>query len=88
MEALDTYCWRDRAERFAVEVNATLRRPDGTILKTIISNFSENGCALSGAFQVGETLEIRLPSSAMVRAEVRWSLAGRTGVRFLYAGER
>ena len=74
-----------RKDRYAVEIDAVVYRTDGRKFPVTLSNFSEQGCRVETGeeFQVGERLQIAVPRMGNLKAQVRWSLPGAAGTRFL-----
>ena len=77
--------WAGRKDRYPVEIDGVAHRSDGSEVPVRLSNFSDQGCRLETgqSFHVGERLEIAVPRMGAVRAQVRWSLPGAAGTRFL-----
>ena len=74
-----------RRDRFPVEIEAVVYRNDGRKIPVKVSNFSDQGCRLETGepFRIGERLDIAVPRMGNVKAQVRWSLPGAAGTRFL-----
>ena len=74
-----------RRERFPVEIDAIAYRNDGSKMSIRVSNFSDQGCRIESdrEFHIGERLQIAVPRMGNVKAQVRWSLPGAVGTRFL-----
>lgn len=81
--------WIGRKDRFPVAMDAKVHRADGAIVAVRLTDFSEEGCRLEGddVFQIGEHLRIDVPRLGLVKAQVRWALAGSAGTRFFTEGE-
>ena len=77
--------WADRKGRFPVEIDGIALRNDGSKVAVRLTDFSDRGCRMEGTgeFHVGEKLRIALPRMGAVKAQVRWSLPGSAGTRFL-----
>ena len=75
----------DRRVRFPVEIEAIVRRSDGSKFSARVSNFSDQGCRIETDrdFHIGERLQIAVPRMGQVKAQVRWALPGAAGTRFL-----
>ena len=60
---------------------------DGTCCPLLVVNVSPGGmmARCERAFAIGERLGVELPGAGSVIAEVRWSLGGRIGCRFVVA---
>lgn len=76
--------WSNRSERSPVDVETTVIRSDGRQLAIRLANISHEGCQIlcGETLPIGEVMTLSLPDSGEVRAQVRWSLAGRAGVYF------
>ena len=74
-----------RRERFRVEIDAVVYRTDGRKFPVTLSNFSDQGCRVetNEDFHIGERLQIAVPRMGNMKAQVRWSLPGAAGTRFL-----
>lgn len=74
-----------RKERFPVEIDGVVHRTDGSKVSVRVSNFSDQGCRIDTDrdFHIGERLQIAIPRMGQVKAQVRWSLPGAAGTRFL-----
>lgn len=81
----DTHQRTGRKDRFPVEIDAVVQRTDGSKVPCRVSDFSDQGCRIEteGDFHVGERLQIAVPRMGNVKAQVRWSLPGAAGTRFL-----
>lgn len=81
--------WVGRKDRHPVEVDAVVHRTDGSKSPVKLSNFSDEGCRIEadGEFRIGERLQIAIPRMGQVKAQVRWSLPGSAGARFLAASD-
>jgi hypothetical protein len=79
--------WRERASRKLIELDGFVLRDNGSMVATVISALSHNGCRLAGAFAIGECVEVRFEPVGVLRAQVRWAIPDAAGVRFLYPGE-
>jgi hypothetical protein len=77
--------WTGRKDRYPVEIDGVAHRTDGSRVVVRLSNFSDQGCRLETGheFNVGERLQIAVPRMGAVKAQVRWSLPGAAGTRFL-----
>jgi hypothetical protein len=75
----------DRRVRFSVEIDAVIHRTNGSKLTARVSNFSDHGCRIEAEhdLHIGERLQIAVPRMGNVKAQVRWSLPGAAGTRFL-----
>ena len=77
--------WTGRKDRQTVAVDAVVRRADGTSSHVKLSNVSDDGCRIETDedFRIGELFDIAIPRFGQVRAQVRWSIAGSAGAKFL-----
>lgn len=75
--------WVKRADRDPVSVVASLALA-GRHYPVLITNVSEDGCQIScdETLPIGSAVSIRV-ELVTVAATVRWSFAGRTGLRFV-----
>lgn len=80
---MDKGNWLDRRVRHAVELDASVTRSSGAIVSCKLSDFSLDGCCLSGFFTIGERVEVAVRSIGSLPAEIRWAAMGRAGARFL-----
>jgi hypothetical protein len=69
-------------ERRVADLKGFVRLPDGTIAPAEFENVSPSGCCLRGDYRIGEILIATIPSIGTVEAQVRWSIGGRSGLRF------
>ena len=77
--------WVGRKDRHPVEVDAIVHRSDGSKTPVRLTNFSDEGCRIQAEdeFRIGERLQIAIPRMGRVKAQVRWSLPGSAGAKFL-----
>lgn len=47
---------------------------------------SSGGCCIRGEFGIGDIIAVTVPGVGTVEAQVRWSIGGRSGLRFLLRG--
>ena len=73
----------NRRVRHAVQLKAIVTRSNGTVVESTVTDFSLEGCCLSGFFKVGEQVEVKVRPIGLQRAEIRWVAMGRAGARFL-----
>ncbi len=78
----------DRRVRHAVQLEASVTRSNGAVVVCTVSDFSLDGCCLSGFFKVGERVEVKIRPIGQLPAEIRWAAMGRAGARFLAAPNR
>ena len=80
-----TQGWVGRKDRHLTAVDAVVHRTDGSKSPVRLTNFSDDGCRIEaeGDFRIGERLQIAIPRMGQVKAQVRWSLPGSAGARFL-----
>ena len=80
--------WIGRKDRFPVAIDAVVHRGDGATVSVRLTDFSEEGCRTEGDdFQIGERVSIDVPKLGLVKAQVRWALAGSAGMRFFNEAE-
>lgn len=82
---MDRMHWVGRKERRPLAADAVVRRADGSELHVKLSNVSDEGCRIElahGELQIGEWIEISIPSAGEVKAQVRWALEASAGVKF------
>ncbi len=81
--------WIGRNDRDTVEIDAVVQRADGRTQPVRLTNVSKEGCRIEAedSFRIGEWLEIAIPSSGPVKAQVRWALPGSAGARFFAAAD-
>ena len=77
--------WIGRRDRFDADIEAVVHRTDGRKVAVKVVNFSEQGCRLEANenFRIGERFQIAVPRMGNWKAQVRWSLHGAAGMRFL-----
>jgi hypothetical protein len=80
-----TQGWARRKDRHPVEIDAVVQRTDGRKEPVKLSNFSDEGCRIEsdGDFHIGERLQIAIPRMGHIKAQVRWSMPGSAGARFV-----
>jgi len=76
--------WIGRKDRFPVAMDSIVHRADGATVTVRLTDFSEEGCRMEGedVFHIGEHVRIDVPRLGLVKAQVRWALAGCAGTRF------
>ena len=74
--------------RHAVELEAIVTRSNGEAVACTVSDFSLDGCCLTGFFEVGERVEVKVRPIGVQPAEIRWAANGRAGARFLGGSSR
>ena len=77
--------WVSRKDRYPVEIEAEVQRDDGSRQQVKVSDITEEGCRIECDcdFLIGEHVQITIPRMTPIRAQVRWSLPGNAGARFL-----
>lgn len=77
--------WVGRKDRHPIETDAVVHRDDGSDAPVKVTNVSDEGCRIesSDEFRIGERLSIAIPGIGRVKAQVRWSLPGSAGAKFL-----
>jgi hypothetical protein len=80
-----TQAWARRKDRHPVEIEAVVQRTDGRKQPVKLSNFSDEGCRIEtdDDYHIGERLQIAIPRMGHIKAQVRWSMPGSIGARFL-----
>lgn len=74
-----------RAPRRQRELTGFVRRCGCSVERATFDDVSSNGCSIRDALPIGEWLIVTLPSLGTVEAQVRWSIGGRSGLRFTSA---
>jgi len=77
----------ERRVRHAVQLKASVTRSSGAVVLCKLSDFSLDGCCLSGFFNIGERVEVSVRQIGVLPAEIRWTGMGRAGARFLSRSE-
>lgn len=72
-----------RRLRHPVRLDASVTRSGGFVLKTIVTDFSLDGCCLLGHFQPAEIIEVSIRTVGRLPAQIKWVQRGRAGARFL-----
>ena len=77
--------WKARPYRRKVALSGIAETAQGVTFKVLLSNLSYQGCHLLGEHQLlaGEVLEIDIPGTGKMIAQVRWASGDQAGVRFL-----
>lgn len=77
--------WAQRANRRPTSTTCIIYRSDGTWMRVQMTNLSYDGCRIltERRLDVGETLELVVPSMQHVKAQVRWAMDDQAGLRFL-----
>lgn len=77
--------WVGRKDRDPVQIDAIVRRTDGSSAPVKLSNVSDEGCRIEAEddFRIGEQLSIAIPRFGEMTAQVRWALPGSAGAKFL-----
>lgn len=63
----------------SLEADVTLR---GRVSKVEVTDLTGEGCCVTGTYRIGEWLSIALPRTNELRAQVRWTIFGKAGLRF------
>ena len=77
-----------RRLRHPVQLDASVTRSGGFVLKTIVTDFSLEGCCLLGHFQPAEIIEVAIRRIGRLPAQIQWVKRGRAGARFLNRREQ
>jgi hypothetical protein len=66
-------------------VDAVIHRADGTKVPARLTNFSDEGCRIEAdmEFRVGERMAIAIPRMGQVKVQIRWSVVGSAGAKFV-----
>ena len=72
----------DRQLRHTVQLEATVNGSDGSRRATCVTDLSLDGCCISGFYAIGEYVELKIRPIGNFRAQVRWAVAGKAGLRF------
>lgn len=74
-----------RGPRVSTDLKAVLLRPDGTEVPVIIIDISKDGFKLSSDIQlmIGERVDLCMPKTGDVPAQIRWAVGGEAGGVFL-----
>jgi hypothetical protein len=76
--------WISRADRRAVQIEASVHR-SGLQLPVTIIDMSLGGCKIRclHVLPIGEVVQLEIPAFLPNLASVRWSLPGIAGLRFI-----
>ena len=66
-----------------MRLEAAVTRSDGSTVTSEVSDLSLDGCCLEGTFLIGEEIQVTIPRIGTHAAQIRWSVMGRTGARFI-----
>ena len=66
-----------------MRLEAAVTRSDGGMVTSGVSDLSLEGCCLEGSFMIGEEIQVTIPRIGTHAAQIRWSVMGRTGARFI-----
>ncbi len=74
-----------RGPRVATDLKATMMREGGQELEVIITDISKDGFKLATEtpLKIGERIDLRVPKTGDVPAQIRWALGGEAGGVFL-----
>jgi hypothetical protein len=78
---------KSRAHRTPVSLEAHVSSRGG-VAKVEVSDLTGDGCCVTGTYRIGEWLTIALPRTNEVRAQVRWAIFGKAGLRFEHSSSR
>jgi hypothetical protein len=82
---MDRHGWVERKDRRPTDVDARVRRADGSELQVKLTDLSDEGCRIESgdqALRIGEWLDIEAKSIGELKGQVRWALGGSAGVKF------
>lgn len=85
---MDNLHFRARAHRNVVNLAALLTRNNGGQQDVVVDDLSLDGCKINGNFSVGDKVQIKLPRIGTLTGQVRWSVFGRAGLRFIRSVDR
>lgn len=74
-----------RGPRVSTDLKAVLLRPSGEEIAVLITDISKDGFKLSTDTQlmIGERVDLRVPKTGDVPAQIRWALGSEAGGVFL-----
>jgi hypothetical protein len=74
-----------RGPRVSTDLRATLLRESGQELEVVITDISKDGFKLASETQltIGERIDLRVPKTGDVPAQIRWAIGGEAGGVFL-----
>jgi hypothetical protein len=72
---------KSRSNRIPVSLEADVF-VRGQVLKVEVTDLTGEGCCVTGTYRIGEWLSIALPRTNELRAQVRWAVFGKSGLRF------
>lgn len=74
-----------RGPRVTTDLKAVLLRPDGEEIEVMITDISKDGFKLSTGkqLQIGERVDLEVPKTGVVPAQIRWALGDEAGGVFL-----
>lgn len=74
-----------RGPRITTDLKALLVRPDGEEIDVMITDISKDGFKLSTRKQlmIGERIDLEVPKTGIVPAQIRWALGDEAGGVFL-----
>jgi hypothetical protein len=75
-----------RACRRPVELEGVIERDEGATWIALVTDLSLDGCGVEAALRIGEFVFISIPQVGRLRAQVRWCLMGKSGLRFARGG--
>jgi len=77
--------WAGRKHRHEGAVDAIVHRSDGSKAPARLTNFSDEGCRIEAEtdFRIGERLQIAIPRMGQMKAQVRWTVPGGAGAKFV-----
>ena len=82
---LRVHDWVGRKDRHPVTIDAIVQRVDGSTSAVKVTNCSDEGCCLESDedFTIGERLQIAIPRMGHMKAQVRWTVPGGAGAKFV-----
>lgn len=76
--------WLSRFDRDRVTLHGIAELPDGRVIPAQLTNLSKEGCRLETdeTLKIGGRVKVTMEMFDQVGGTVRWSLLGKSGVRF------
>jgi hypothetical protein len=72
---------KSRANRTPVLLEASVV-VGNTISNVEVTDLTGDGCCVTGSYRIGEWISITFPRTEAIRAQVRWTIFGKAGLRF------
>ena len=84
---MDKLHFKARPNRNIVKLPATLTTMGGQ-QEVMVDDLSLDGCKINGPLPVGDQVQVKLPRIGTLTGQVRWSVFGQAGLRFIRNGDR